>query len=304
MIKSLLMTAAAMLCLTVAAPPALAAGVQMSPALQQQLGIATQKLKSTQQAADIDAFAKVLDPEPLVQLDSDLRTAESAAVASRAEAERSKALHSADGGVASKDLEAAVAQAQSDALKVEMLRNRVGLEWGPGVAHMSAAARERLVKGVVAGKIALVHVDTHNNDGQAGAKFVKVDIGDDSVRGPVLGPARTAESRLQSSGLIVEISGPSAILLSVGLTNSAHIESSSPQTGFVAPLASIIRYRGLDWVYVRTGPGSFERRMLESPVPAADGFFVTKGLADGDEVVTKGAAALFTAEQSGAGAAP
>jgi hypothetical protein len=304
MIKSLLMTAAAMLCLTVAAPPALAAGVQMSPALQQQLGIATQKLKSTQQAADIDAFAKVLDPEPLVQLDSDLRTAESAAVASRAEAERSKALHSADGGVASKDLEAAVAQAQSDALKVEMLRNRVGLEWGPGVAHMSAAARERLVKGVVAGKIALVHVDTHNNDGQAGAKFVKVDIGDDSVRGPVLGPARTAESRLQSSGLIVEISGPSAILLSVGLTNSAHIESSSPQTGFVAPLASIIRYRGLDWVYVRTGPGSFERRMLESPVPAADGFFVTKGLADGDEVVTTGAAALFTAEQSGAGAAP
>lgn len=304
MIKSLLMTAAAMLCLTVAAPPALAAGVQMSPALQQQLGIATQKLKSTQQAADIDAFAKVLDPEPLVQLDSDLRTAESAAVASRAEAERSKALHSADGGVASKDLEAAVAQAQSDALKVEMLRNRVGLEWGPGVAHMSAAARERLVKGVVAGKIALVHVDTHNNDGQAGAKFVKVDIGDDLVRGPVLGPARTAELRLQSSGLIVEISGPSAILLSVGLTNSAHIESSSPQTGFVAPLASIIRYRGLDWVYVRTGPGSFERRMLESPVPAADGFFVTKGLADGDEVVTKGAAALFTAEQSGAGAAP
>jgi hypothetical protein len=304
MIKSLLIAAAATLCLTVAAPPALAAGVQMSPALQRQLGIATEKLKSTQQAAEIDAFAKVLDPEPLVQLDSDLATAEAAAVASRAEAERSKALHSADGGVASKDLEAAVAQAKSDALKVEMLRNRLGLEWGPGVAHMSPAARERLVKGVVAGKIALVHVDTHNNDGQAGAKFVKVDIGDDSVRGPVLGPARAAESRLQSSGLIVEISGPSAILLSVGLTNSAHIESSSPQTGFVAPLASIIRYRGLDWIYVRTGSGSFERRMLQSPVPAADGFFVTKGLADGDEVVTKGAAALFTAEQSGAGAAP
>lgn len=304
MIKSLVFTAAAMLCLTVAGGPALAAGVQMSPAEQQRLGIATEKLKSTQQAAEIDAFAKVLDPEPLVQLDSDLRTAESAAVASRAEAERSKALHSADGGVASKDLEAAVAQAQSDALKVEMLRNRLGLEWGPGVAHMSTAARERLVKGVVAGQIALVHVDTHNNDGQDGAKFVKVDIGDDSVRGPVLGPARAAESRLQSSGLIVEISGPKAILLSVGLTNSAHIESSSPQTGFVAPLAAIIRYRGLDWVYVRSAPDHFDRRMLESPVPAADGFFVTKGLADGDEVVTKGAAALFTAEQSGAGAAP
>ena len=141
MIKSLLMTAAAMLCLTVAAPPALAAGVQMSPALQQQLGIATQKLKSTQQAADIDAFAKVLDPEPLVQLDSDLRTAESAAVASRAEAERSKALHSADGGVASKDLEAAVAQAQSDALpRVEDAAQRGRPRMGP---RRRAHERER-----------------------------------------------------------------------------------------------------------------------------------------------------------------
>jgi hypothetical protein len=304
MIKSLFTTAAAAFCLAATAGPALAASVQLSPPVQHQLGIATQTLSATHQAAEIDAFAKVLDPEPLVQLDSDLATAEAAAVASRAEAARSRALHAADGGVAAKDMEAAVAQARSDALKVEMLRNRLGLEWGPGVARMRSADRARLVRGIVAGQVALVHVDTHNNQGQAGARFVKVDIGDNSVRGPVLGPARAAEPRLQSSGLIVEISGPQAILLSVGLTNSAHIESSSPQTGFVAPLAAIIRYRGLDWVYVRTGPQSFERRMLEDPVPAADGFFVTKGLAAGDEVVTEGSSALFMAEQSGSGAAP
>jgi hypothetical protein len=299
MIKSLFRIAAVALCLAAAAGPALAASVQLSPSVQRQLGIATQTLSVTHQAADIDAFAKVLDPEPLVQLDSDLATAEAAAAASRAEAARSRALHAADGGVAAKDMETAVAQARS-----EMLRKRLGLEWGPGVARMRAADRARLVRGIVAGQVALVHVDTHNNEGQAGARFVKVDIGDNSVRGPVLGPARAAEPRLQSSGLIVEISGPQAILLSVGLTNSAHIESSSPQTGFVAPLAAIIRYRGLDWVYVRIGPQSFERRMLEDPVPAADGFFVTKGLAAGDAVVTEGASALFMAEQSGSGAAP
>ncbi len=304
MIKSLLTTAAAAFCLALAAGPCLAVEVRVSPAVQHQLGIATQTLSATHRAAEIDAFAKVLDPEPLVQLDSDLATAEAAAVASRAEAARSRALHAVDGSVAAKDVETAVAQARSDALKVEMLRRRLGLEWGPGVARMSAAARARLVKGVVAGKIALVHVDTHNNDGQAGARFVKVDIGEDSVRGPVLGPARAAEPRLQSSGLIVEIAGPSAILLSVGLTQSAHIETRSSQTGVIAPLASIIRYRGLDWVYVRNGPASFDRRMLQSPVPEAGGFFVTQGLVAGDEVVTQGAAALFTAEQGAPGAAP
>jgi len=301
MIKGLLLAAAAVSCLASAAR---AAGVQISQAGQRRLGIATQALTVAHRASEVDAFAKVLDPEPLAQLDSDLDTAEAAALASAAEAERSRTLHATNGSVAAKDMEAAVAQARADALKVAMLRRRLDLEWGPGVARMSAAARARLVRGLVAGKIALVHVDTHNDQGQAGARWVKVDIGDGSVRGAVLGPARAAEPRLQSSGLIVEVSGASAILLSVGLTQSAHIESSTPQTGFVVPLASIVRYRGLDWAYVRRGAGVFDRRMLEDPIPQADGFFVAKGFSAGDEVVTHGAAALFTSEQSAPSAAP
>jgi hypothetical protein len=168
---------------------------------------------------------------------------------------------------------------------------------------MSAPARARLVHGVVTGQVALVHVDTHNNEGQPGARYVKVDIGDDSVRGVVLGPARAAEPRLQSSGLIVEIAGRSAILLSVGLTQSAHIEQRSPQSGFVVPRAAIIRFKGSDWAYVRAGPATFKRQLLQAPVPEANGFFVTQGFAAGEEVVTHGAAALFAAELGAAGSA-
>ena len=296
--------AVAALCAVALAGYARADGVRMDLAVQRQLGIVTERLAATQRAAEVDAFAKVLDPEPLVQLDSDLATAEAAAIASSAEAQRSKALHAANGSVATKDMEAAVAQARSDALKVTMLRARLDLEWGPGVAAMSAAARARLVRGVVAGQVALVHVDTHNNEGQPGARFVKVDIGDDSVRGVVLGPARAAEPRLQSSGLIVEVAGHSAILLSVGLTQSAHIEQRSPQSGFVVPRAAIIRFKGSDWAYVRSGPGAFTRRLLQAPVPEANGFFVTQGFAAGEEVVTHGAAALFAAELGATGSAP
>ena len=70
------------------------------------------------------------------------------------------------------------------------------------------------------------------------------------------------------------------------------------------PRAAIIRFRGSDWAYVRSGPDAFERRLLESPVPEADGFFVAKGFSAGNEVVAKGAAALFATEQSAPGAAP
>jgi len=280
-----------------AARPTLAE-VTISAGDQARLGVATRKLVATRHSTETDAFAKVLDPEPLVQLDSDLATAEAAATASAAEAARSKALHGDNASISAKDTEAAVAQARQDALKVDILRQRLGLEWGPGIARLGEAARGRLVHALSAGTVALVHVDTHNNEGQAGAKYVKVDIGDDSVRGTVIGPARAAEPRLQSSGLIVQVAGHSAILLSVGLTQSAHIESTTAEAGVMIPREAVIRYRGLDWAYVRTGPSGFERRLIDGPVPESDGFFVAHGFAGGDEVVVSGATALFAAEQS------
>ena len=298
MSKPFVWTAAVAVCLALAVRSALAAGVEVSPDIQRRLGIVTQRLAVARQSTEIDAFAKVVDPAPLVQTDSDLATATAAAVASSAQAKRAQALHTADGSIAAKDVEAAVSQARQDTLKVALLRRQLALAWGPGVARMSDTARGRLVRALSAGSAALVHVDTHNNDGQAGARFVKVDIGDGSARGMVIGPARAAEPRLQSSGLIVEITGPQAILLSVGLTQSAHIESSTPQSGVMLTRAAVVRFRGADWVYVRTGPGAFDRRLVQNPVPEADGLFVAQGFASGDELVVKGAQALFAAEQN------
>ncbi len=284
------------------------AGVTAGAELQHRLGLKTETLVPEKRKSQIDAFAKVLDPGPLAQLDSDLLTAVAAAAASKAEADRSKLLNAAGGSIATKDVEAAVAQATSDALKVAQLRHRVGLEWGPGLARLSDARRGALVRTLAAGRAALVHVDTPSNAGQAGAKTVKVDVGSDSVTGVVLGPARVAEPRLQSSGLIVEVPGPSAVLLSVGLTQSAHIDTGDPRTGVILKRSALVRYRGSTWAYVRhagdrTGDQAgdrFERRLVEDGVPEEAGLFVPKGFAAGDEVVVEGAGGLFAAELSSA----
>ena len=285
------------LCLALAcAAPAAAAALDVPPALQARLGVTTTVLKAQTRKAQVDAFAKVLDPGPLAQLNSDLLTAVAAAKASSAEAARSLALHAAGGSVAAKDAEAAQAQARSDRLKVELLRQRVGLEWGPGIARLSDAQRERLVDGLSAGRLALVHVDTPSNAGQAGAHQVKIDVGTDSVSGVVLGPARAAEPRLQSSGLIVEVSGPSAILLSVGLTQSAHIESGSPQSGVILPRGALVRYQGATWAYVVVGPGRFERRLAPDGQAVDDGLFVASGFRPGEAVASTGVSGLFAAD--------
>ncbi|MBV9510575.1 MAG: hypothetical protein JO303_09880 [Caulobacteraceae bacterium] len=296
--RASLLGAFVLLCLARAPLAHAQTSISLSAAQQKRVGLAIQKLTAVQRSNEIDAFAKVLDPGALIQSESDLESAIAAAAASRAEAVRARALHDNGGSIATKDEEAAQSQARQDSLKVELARRQIALAWGPGVARMSEARRKALVGGLAAGSIALVHVDTHNDEGQAGARQVKVDIGSDSVTGQVIGPARAAEPRLQSSGLIVEIIGKDAILLSVGLTQSAHIEESSAENGVLLPRAALIRFRGSVWVYVRTGPTTFQRRLAQDAQPEKDGFFVPKGFSPGEEVVTAGATSLFAAEQS------
>ncbi len=192
--------------------------------------------------------------------------------------------------MSAKDAEAAISQARQDATKVAFLRRRVGLEWGPGLQRLSDARRQALVQALSRGRAALVQVDTPGSQGQSGARSVEIDIGSGSVR----------EGRLQSSGLIAMVTGPQAILFSVGLTQSARIEQASSQMGVLLPRAALIRHLGSDWAYVLTGPGRFERRLAQDPVPEKDGDFVAQGFHAGEVVAVGGVAALFAAEQGGA----
>ena len=270
------------------------AGVTLETAVQARLGVKTAVLKSERRSAQIDAFAKVLDPGPLAQLETDFDSAQ----ASAAEAKRTMALHQSGSAVAAKDAEAAEAQAKNDAQHVLILRQRIGLEWGPGMQKLSDARRRDLIHALANGQAALVHIDTPNNEGQDKARSVEIDIGDGQAHGELMGAARAAEPRLQSSGLIAVVRGKSAILLSVGLIQSAHINTPASAPGVVIPRTAVIRFSGSDWAYVRRGPQGFERRRLDTPTPGESGLFVTKGFSPGDELVVQGAAELFGAEQN------
>jgi hypothetical protein len=273
-------------------------GVTLDAAGQARLGVKTAVLKSERRSAQIDAFAKVLDPEPLAQLETDFESAVASAAASAAEAKRTLALHQSGSAVAAKDAEAAEAQAKNDAQHVLILRQRIGLEWGPGMQKLSDARRRDLIHALANGQAAMVHIDTPNNEGQDKARSVEIDIGDGQAHGELMGAARAAEPRLQSSGLIAVVRGKSAILLSVGLIQSAHINTPASAPGVVIPRTAVIRFIGSDWAYVRHGSQGFERRRLDTPVAGESGLFVTKGFSAGDELVVQGAAELFGAEQN------
>lgn len=277
----------------IAAPPIV---VKLDVATQKRLGVATAPLIPRQRVASVSGFARVMDPVPLATLDSDIAAAAAALAASQAEAARTRALNAADQTVSKRAADAAGAQARADAAKLQLLRRRVGLEWGPGLADYSDAQRSRLVADIASGRAALVRIDA-----TAGLNPVRgtatLDLGAAGrATATILGPTRSGDPRLQSTGLLGLVRGPQALQLGTGAVAPTTIGSGAAATGVVVPRAALLRTGGQTFAYVRRDGGSFERRQVIGGLPDPAGLFVAGGFRAGEAVVVVGAAQLFAAE--------
>jgi hypothetical protein len=271
--------------------------VKLPAETQAKLGLKSEPLKAAASAATLSGFVKVLDAGPLAQLDSDIDAAQAAAEASKAEFERSQALNKDGAVVAAKQVEAAKAQARADQTKLDLLQRRVGLEWGDGIARLSARQRAQLLADIGSGRAALIRIDTPSGEGLMGLKSVELDLGPlGKVRATVLGTARSAEPHLISPGLIATARGPGVRSLSIGLSAPVKLTASAPVRGVMVPREALLRSDGETWVYVRTAGDTFLRKEVENGRRAASGLFAPEGLKAGEQVVTQGAAALFAAE--------
>ena len=278
------------------AGPALAAetpSVQVDAATQRRIGVATAPLVAAQHHATVSGFARVVDPVPLATLDGDLVAALATAQASRAEAVRTKALAAADSTVSLKVAQAAQAQASADAAKLTLLRRRVGLEWGPVFA--GDAGRSRLIAELVAGQAALVRIDAPM--GVAGARGARMQLGGgETVIVTILGPARTADPRVQTGGLMGVVRGAAAARLGVGMSAPVTLSGGAGSLGVIVPRDALIRTAGQTFAYVRKDATHFERRALIAAAPQPDGLFSAGGFTPGEAVVVSGASALLAAE--------
>ena len=282
-----------------AAEPA-ASLLKMDAATQARLGVTTAPLQAARRSASAAGFARALDPGPLAQLDSDIATAAAAYEASRAEAARTRALNAADQTVSKQAAETAASQARQDAAKLALLRKRVGLEWSPALAALSDARRGRLVADIAAGRAALVRIDSAQGLSQLRGT-AEIDLGAGGrARAAILGPTRTGDPRLQSTGVLALVTGPMAVRFGVGTVAPATIAAGAGGEGLLIPRAALLRTGGRTVVYVRRDASDFEQRVVPAGLSDPEGLFVTSGFRPGEAVVTRGAAQLFAA-QTGSG---
>ena len=276
----------------VAAPKAGLTSVQ-----QAKLAVRTAPLEAMSWAPGATGYARVIDPVPLATLEAELTAALAAAGASRAEASRARILASEDQLVAAKAAEAAAAQATADQSRVTLLRTRLGLEWGPALAALGDGQRRALVASLARGDAALLRIDGPNTPLSG---TVTLDLGPNGlVPARVLGAARTADVRLQSSGSLALASGSQARRLATGLVVPVRLPAGAGSAGVFVPDSAVLRAEGESWVYVQTAPDAFERRALGAVAAVDQGLFAGSGVRPGEIVATRGASALYAAELAG-----
>jgi|SRR6185437_7389626 len=274
--------------------------VTVDSAGQMRFGVRVLRLQGATAPTGVATTARVLDPGPLLHLDSELAAASAAFSASRAEASRTRKLYKEDRTASARAVEAASAQAQADLQRVNTAHRQLALDWGGGLADLTAHKRAELLDELAHARAELARVEIPTGapiPTIGSAVEVRGNSPTQTYAGEVLGILPTADPRLQTRGALVELKGDAAKLpIGAMLTAEVPATKSSSVTGVLMPRSALLRRESRVWAFVQTSPVTFVRREVRDYHPMLSGWFVASGFAPGDRVVAAGAAALLGIE--------
>jgi len=303
--STILMILATALCASGPAPAQSAAPggpivVELENADQQRLGVAASELQAAEVPVTVEALGQVLDSGALAQLDSAIEVAAAAAAASGAEAKRTASLAADDQNASQRALESARAKADADVAELRLARQRLALEWGPGLARLQPAARRALLEDVAAGRAALLRIDPlRMDDSVSGAVSLRPDPSQAAIPTEPLGPAARTDPRMQTPALLVVVRGAAAADLRPGRVVAAEIDSGRRESGVIIPRAALVRTDGATWAYLQVADDRFERREVAGGRVVDAGWFLGSGFRAGERVVDHGSGSLLAVERVG-----
>ncbi len=267
--------------------------------LKERASVRVETLQGSQHGMVLTGFARALDISALAAIDAEVKAADATALASRAEAARLAALAMQDQSASRRSVEAAQAQALADAARAQLAVRRIALEFGPGLARLGRGGASALVAAIASGNAALVRIDIANIILRPGDS-VRLGEASNETRVRVLGAAASADAKLQSAGALAIVRGAAARDLMAGRIVPAAADAGSTEEGVTVPRDAIVRYHGDLWVFVEKTDKSFARVRLIEPRPAADGWFVSRGLTPGTRIAVSGAGSLMAIETGSA----
>lgn len=272
--------------------------VNLDPAAQRLVGLATAPLAAATLAPEVEAYGRVLDPSSLVGLLSDFASAQAALEASSREHQRVNALFREGENASAKARDAAEAAMKRDQIARQAAEARLVSEWGRSVATEPELGA--FVQALAARQSVLVRLDLPAGEipgaAPTGARLALPGRAP-PVAARLLGRAPTADPQVQGEGfLLVVTNAPAA--LSPGLAVTGFLQwPGEPARGVAVPDDAVVRWADRAWVYVQTGDTTFARREIPLNHPTAGGWFVGLGVAPGDRLVVTGAQTLLSEER-------
>lgn len=280
--------------------PSARADVELTPQERDNLGIQTETARPVQTGRHWSAPAQVLDPAPLIAALGELHTAEAAAAASRAEAERSRQLYETDTNVARKALDAARAQASADEARVNAARAQLLGTWGQRIGALPGDQREALVRELLAGKVSLVRADL--TEPLPPRLDPRVELrrlnGKTYESATWLGTLPQSASLTLAGSALLQLAAP---LPAGTLLEAVLIEPTPSIKGVGVPGGAVIRWHGAEWIYEEVSANHFERRGVQRGLRVEGRALLADTPTSVPKVVTVGARSLLAAELGASG---
>jgi hypothetical protein len=261
-----------------------------SPERESNFKPVTAAVVSAEAATKITGIATLLSPDPLTQLNAEIRAAEIALGFSRRTVERFKGTTS----LGEHRLDNAERQAATDATQVALLELKLRNSWGDAAPFLAAENRQKLVDELSSGKTTLVRLDFPRSD-ERDPKNVRIAALGGGEETPVttVWPAPSGNLAMPGTSFFgIMATGPG---LRPGDRAKVNAERSATTAGVIVPASAVVVFAGDSWCYVEDEPGEFERRRITLTTPVADGY-VTRDFAAGTKVVVEGASVLLSRE--------
>ncbi len=293
--------------------------IAIDPQAQAASGIETRALTAAAHRPELAAYGVVIDPGPLAALSARGGAAQGQLMAARAsldssarEYRRLEGLNRQERNVSDRRVEAARTAWQADRARLQAatramnaLRQAADAEWG-GVLARWALADSASLAALTSGREALIQLALPAAL-RASAAPSAIMLQAQGIR------ARTEQARLISAAPRADpaFQGETFFYrvprggLRVGMRIVAQVPvSGHALQGVVIPDQAVIWYADRRWAYVQTDSAHFTRRLIGAASRVSDGWFVTRGWAPGERIVTRGAQLIYAQEFAPTGVLP
>jgi hypothetical protein len=274
--------------------------VALDEPVQKEIGLKAEPVMAVRISPELKGYGQVIDPAALASMAGDFTSARVASETSQTDLKRLKLLAAQDNASA-RALQAAEVAAARDGAQFESARSKLVASWGAAVVERADSAE--FLRSLESGESALVRVDLPAGEvpGSPPAQARLVTLGGEQVAAGFLGVAPAVDPRTQSQGYLFLVTS-NAARLAPGAAVTAFLQTAGdPQSGFVIRDSSVIHHAGATWVYLQTNGTNFIRREVGLDRPLTDGWFVRRGVEEGDQVVVTGAQTVFSEELKASG---